>query len=106
MNPSWKSKEIMNNVDDKFFRRDIMPSKKWLVAKHDFDNDIISAAWSIAKRYGSYQPHLKALYKLSSEIFDAMKKYHGMGKRERVLIQCIAILHDCGKYISLSEAYR
>ncbi|WP_028236326.1 Ppx/GppA phosphatase family protein [Pseudobutyrivibrio sp. MD2005] len=79
-------------------------NKKWLTVNHDFDNDIISAAWSIAKRYGSYQPHLKALYKLSSEIFDAMKKYHGMGKRERVLIQCIAILHDCGKYISLSEA--
>jgi exopolyphosphatase/guanosine-5'-triphosphate,3'-diphosphate pyrophosphatase len=79
-------------------------SKKWLTASHDFDNDIVSAAWSIAKRYGSYQPHLKALFRLSSEIFDAMKKYHGMGKRERILIQCIAILHDCGKYISLSEA--
>ena len=79
-------------------------NKKWLTASHDFENDIISAAWSIAKRYDSYQPHLKALFKLSSEIFDAMKKYHGMGKRERILIQCIAILHDCGKYISLSEA--
>lgn len=78
--------------------------KKWLTATHNFDNDIISAAWSIAKRYGSYQPHLKALFKLSGEIFDAMKKYHGMGKRERVLMECIAILHDCGKYISLSEA--
>jgi len=79
-------------------------NKKWLTSTHDFNNDIISAAWSIAKRYGSYQPHLKALYKLSTEIFDAMKKYHGMGKRERILMQCIAILHDCGKYISLSEA--
>ncbi len=79
-------------------------SKKWLTSSHDFDNDIISAAWAIAKRYDSYQPHLKALFKLSSEIFDAMKKYHGLGKRQRVLMQCIAILHDCGKYISLSEA--
>ncbi|SDZ84671.1 exopolyphosphatase / guanosine-5'-triphosphate,3'-diphosphate pyrophosphatase [Pseudobutyrivibrio sp. ACV-2] len=79
-------------------------NKKWLTAKHDFDNDIITAAWSIAKRYDSYQPHLKALFKLSGEIFDTMKKYHGMGKRQRVLMQCIAILHDCGKYISLAEA--
>lgn len=79
-------------------------NKKWLSAKHDFDNDIITAAWSIAKRYDSYQPHLKALFKLSGEIFDTMKKYHGMGKRQRVLMQCIAILHDCGKYISLAEA--
>ena len=79
-------------------------NKKWLVATHDFDNDIITAAWSIAKRYDSYQPHLKALYKLSGEIFDAMKKYHGLGKRQRVLMQAIAILHDCGKYISLADA--
>ena len=79
-------------------------SKKWLSATHDFDNDIITAAWSIAKRYDSYQPHLKALYRLSGEIFDAMKKYHGLGKRHRVLMQCIAILHDCGKYISLADA--
>lgn len=78
--------------------------KKWLVSKHDFDNDIITAAWSIAKRYGSYQPHLKALFRLSGEIFDAMKKYHGLTKRHRVLMECIAILHDCGKYISLAEA--
>ena len=78
--------------------------KKWLVSKHDFDNDIITAAWSIAKRYGSYQPHLKALYRLSGEIFDAMKKYHGLNKRHRVLMECIAILHDCGKYISLAAA--
>lgn len=78
--------------------------KKWIISKHDFDNDIITAAWSIAKRYDSYQPHLKALFRLSTEVFDAMKKYHGLGRRERVLMQCIAILHDCGKYISLSEA--
>ena len=32
---------------------------------HDFEQDIISAAWSISKRYGSYQPHLKALQKIS-----------------------------------------
>ena len=78
--------------------------KKWLTSTHDFDSDVISAAWAIAKRYDSYQPHLKALYKLSGMIFDAIKKYHGMGKRERLLMGTIAILHDCGKYISLSEA--
>ncbi len=79
-------------------------NKHWLKAEHDFENDIVSAAWSIAKRYDSYQPHLKALFKLSDEIFDAMKKYHGLSSREKVLMECIAILHDCGKYISLSEA--
>jgi len=35
------------------------------------------------------------------EIFDSMKKVHGLGKRERLYLQIAAILHDCGKYISL-----
>lgn len=75
-----------------------------LAVNHDFDKDILTAAWAIAKRYGSYQPHLKALVSISVQIFDVMKKYHGMGKRERLLMEVVAILHDCGKYISISEA--
>lgn len=34
-------------------------------------------------------------------IFDSMKKVHGMGQRERLYLRLAAILHDCGKYISL-----
>lgn len=77
---------------------------KLLKAPHDFDADILSAAWAISKRYASYQPHLKTLQKLSLQIFDVMKKYHGMGNRERLLMSVVDILHDCGKYISISEA--
>lgn len=74
-----------------------------LKSPHDFDEDVLSASWSIAKRYGSYSPHLKALDSFSTSIFDATKKYHGMGKRERLMMRVVCILHDCGKYISISE---
>ena len=33
-----------------------------------------------------------------------MRKYHGLGKRQRLLMRLVAILHDCGKYISISDA--
>ncbi len=79
-------------------------SGKVLDVEHDFESDILTAAWSIAKRYGSYQPHLKALDKISTQIFDVTKKYHGMDKRMRLLMRLVAILHDCGKYISISDA--
>ena len=36
-------------------------------------------------------------------IFDKMKKNHGMGKRERLLLRIAVILHGCGKYVSLNE---
>ena len=38
---------------------------------------------------------------MSITIFDAMKKVHGMQERERLLLQTAAMLHDCGRYISL-----
>ena len=33
-----------------------------------------------------------------------MKKFHGLGTRERLLLQIASILHDCGKFISLRDS--
>lgn len=71
---------------------------------HDFDGDIISAARSLSERYMSYSPHIDALVQMSALIFDTMKKEHGLGRRERLLLEVAAILHDCGKYISFANA--
>ncbi len=83
---------------------DYAQRKKLLPAMHDFDADVLSAAQFLSQHYKSYSPHIEALSKLSIQIFDAMKKVHGLGKRERLLLQVATILHDCGKYISLSES--
>lgn len=71
---------------------------------HDFEEDIISAARSLSDRYMSYSPHIDALSQMASLIFDTMKKEHGLGKRERLLLRVAAILHDCGKYISFANS--
>jgi exopolyphosphatase/guanosine-5'-triphosphate,3'-diphosphate pyrophosphatase len=71
---------------------------------HDFEADIISAAQNLSRHYNSYSPHIKALTKLATKIFDTMKKVHGMGPREKLLLQVAVILHDCGKYISLANS--
>lgn len=70
---------------------------------HNFDEDIISAAKQLCRRYEGFSPHIDALTEMSCLVFDAMKKVHGMGKRERLLLQTAAILHDCGKYVSLAH---
>ena len=38
------------------------------------------------------------------KIFDTLKKTHGLGIRERLLLQVATILHDCGKYVSLANS--
>ncbi|MDD6038374.1 MAG: HD domain-containing protein [bacterium] len=71
---------------------------------HDFERDVLSAARSLSKRYMSYSPHIDALVEMSTLIYDSMKKIHGYGKHERLLLQTAAILHDCGKYVSFANA--
>ena len=71
---------------------------------HDFEADVLSAAESMARRYNGYSSHVEALIEICTILFDAMKKVHGMGKRERLLLKVAAILHDCGKYISFVNA--
>ena len=61
------------------------------------------AARNIGKRYGVSKAHILHLDELAMKIFNSMKKIHGMGARERLLLQIAIHLHDCGKYISLSN---
>ena len=68
------------------------------------EEDILSAAKNMSMRYMSYSQHIDALTEMSVLLFDAMKKVHGMGKRERLLLKVAAMLHDCGKYISLANS--
>lgn len=83
---------------------DYAQKRHLLKIAHDFDADVLSAARRLSERYVSYWPHLEALEQMATLIFDAMKKVHGLGKRERLLLQVAAILHDCGKYISFANA--
>lgn len=83
---------------------DYAQRNKLLSITHDFDADIISAAQFLSRHYHSYSPHIEALSRMSIKIFDAMKKVHGLGKRQRLLLEVATILHDCGKFVSMSKS--
>lgn len=74
---------------------------KMFQEEHDFEKDIIACAMNISKRYMGSRKRAETLETIATAIFDGMKKVHGLGKRERLYLRLAAILHDCGKYISL-----
>ncbi|MBO4981538.1 MAG: HD domain-containing protein [Lachnospiraceae bacterium] len=76
---------------------------KMLKGEHDFEKDIIACAMNISKRYMGSRKRAETLEKITATIFDNMKRIHGLGKRERLYLEIAAILHDCGKYISLTD---
>ncbi len=74
---------------------------KILKSGHDFEQDIIACAQNISKRYMGSKRRGETLEQIALTIYDSMKKVHGLGKRERLLLRIATLLHDCGKYISL-----
>ena len=71
---------------------------------HNFENDILAASRNMAKRYKCQHSHGLLVEDYSLRIFDCMKKFHGMGERERLLLQIAVILHSCGKFVSMSDS--
>ena len=82
---------------------DFAEKKKFIKSAHNFENDILVASKNIAKRYSTGKNHIQGTTDLALAIFDSMKKIHGMGSRERLLLQIAVQLHDCGKYISMGD---
>lgn len=78
-------------------------NRKIFALSHDFEQDIIACAKNISKRYMGSKKRSETLEALVLTIFDSMKKIHGLGKRERLLLRLAALLHDCGRYISLTN---
>lgn len=70
-------------------------------SNHDFEKDIIACAHNISKRYMGSRKRSETLENITGTIFDSLKKVHGLGKREKLYLQLAAILHDCGRYISM-----
>ncbi len=69
--------------------------------EHDFEKDITACALNISKRYMGGRKKSENLEEIACTIFDSMKRVHGLGKREKLYLKIAAILHDCGKYISM-----
>lgn len=74
---------------------------KMFQGEHDFEQDIVACAMNISKRYMGSRKRAETLENISTTIFDSLKKIHGLGKRERLYLRLAAILHDCGKYVSM-----
>lgn len=82
---------------------DYSEREKKVLPVHDFDQDIVAAAKNFAKRYRYNKTHTAFIKELALNIFDHTKRYHGLGKRERLLLELACLLHECGKFINMNE---
>jgi exopolyphosphatase/guanosine-5'-triphosphate,3'-diphosphate pyrophosphatase len=81
---------------------DYAERKKLVSGIHDFQKDILACVENISKRYLGNKKQAALTQALALALFDTTAKWHGLPKREKLLLEIAALLIDCGKFISLT----
>ncbi|HAT55171.1 MAG TPA: exopolyphosphatase [Lactobacillus sp.] len=77
-------------------------------AKHSRNNDaasqvMLGAAYQLARRFHVDERHQQSVVLFATQLFDRLKKIHGLGSRERLLLQLAAIMQDSGLFIDSTQ---
>lgn len=68
-----------------------------------FNQDILTQALNISKRYKSSEAHLKAIERHALILFNALTPHFEFGERDELLLRLSAILHEIGKYTRIKD---
>jgi exopolyphosphatase / guanosine-5'-triphosphate,3'-diphosphate pyrophosphatase len=61
---------------------------------------------ALAERLRSDETHGRHVADLALKLFDASRRMHGLGRRERELLEFAALLHDIGLYVNHAKHHR
>jgi exopolyphosphatase/guanosine-5'-triphosphate,3'-diphosphate pyrophosphatase len=74
--------------------------------QEDFFSQVIASAVNLGRKYHFDEPHHRHVARLSMDLFDVLIHEHGMSRRERMLLEVAATLHDIGMFIKGSGHQR
>jgi exopolyphosphatase/guanosine-5'-triphosphate,3'-diphosphate pyrophosphatase len=67
--------------------------------QEEFFSQIIASAVNLGRKYHFDEDHNRHVADLCLVLFDALAREHGMNRRERMMLEVAAILHDIGMFI-------
>jgi len=72
----------------------------------DFEAQVLASATAVGQKYRFDAAHGHHVAHLAARLFDELAAEHGLGDRERLLLQVAALLHDIGIYVSLRAHHK
>ncbi len=66
----------------------------------DVARQVVNSARHLAAKYQYDKAHAGCVASLALKLFDSISQDHGMGTRERMLLEVSALLHDIGIFVS------
>jgi exopolyphosphatase/guanosine-5'-triphosphate,3'-diphosphate pyrophosphatase len=70
--------------------------------QEEFFSQIIASAVNLGRKYHFDEPHNRHVADLCMVLFDALSREHGMKRRERMMLEVAALLHDIGMFVRAS----
>lgn len=71
-----------------------------------FGEQVLASAEALGHKYRFDRDHGRHVAHLATRLFDELATEHGLGERERLLLQVAALLHDVGVYVSLRAHHK
>lgn len=72
----------------------------------EFEGQVLASAEAVGQKYRFDAAHGRHVAHLSARLFDELRDEHGLSRRERLLLQVSALLHDIGIYIGLRSHHK
>jgi exopolyphosphatase/guanosine-5'-triphosphate,3'-diphosphate pyrophosphatase len=72
----------------------------------DFGSQVLASAEALAEKYRYDASHARAVAWLSTRLFDEFQDEHGLPRRDRLLLEVTALLHDIGLFVGLRAHHR
>jgi exopolyphosphatase/guanosine-5'-triphosphate,3'-diphosphate pyrophosphatase len=67
----------------------------------DFSKQVLASAAALGEKYRYDESHARHVAYLATRLFDELRSEHGLGERDRLLLEVAALLHDIGAFVSL-----
>ena len=71
-----------------------------------FERQVLASAEALGHKHRFDRAHGRHVSSLAIQMFDALEEEHGLGARERLLLQVAALLHDIGIYVSIRAHHK
>jgi exopolyphosphatase/guanosine-5'-triphosphate,3'-diphosphate pyrophosphatase len=76
------------------------------VSARVFGEQVLGSAEAVGYKFRFDRDHGRHVALLSTRLFDELQTEHGLGERDRLLLQVAALLHDIGIYVSLRAHHK
>ncbi|HYE04822.1 MAG TPA: hypothetical protein VEL07_04795 [Planctomycetota bacterium] len=74
---------------------------------HHLDHDtLLAEAWQLVAKYGGNLEYAGNTASLAVQIFDQSRELHGLGARDRGLLEFSALIHDIGSFINVRNRHK